>query len=368
MTIKEKFSSIDQSKLTAEQKSFLSKIKNVTKDFSIKDKDVNDKVEGALDKMIATLKEKMPEAIKSTTAPKTPRKRSVMSVAKEIKKPEESFEEAKKRATKKIADDKESVKETIKSELDKLNEFIKKKKTLQDIKGTDLLIDSKRKAKPVGRRLSKTGRVYYEYRDSKTDRLSPNYPKNAPYLAGGGGVEEKEFSLAQAISYIKDAKKDRMSFYYNVYGGNVYFTLQPTFATPTGKLKGFPRMVTITKEGKITGKNLTYELGGSVVTDLAGHTGGSLGTGNKGMLDGFSNTAYTGLVGETGAMSSGEMFMNGGGLPDGAEQSYVNYYLGEGASQGIYKDGGTIIESICWKNTRKCLGYVINNSKISFFT
>jgi antirestriction protein len=419
MTIKEKFSSIDQSKLTAEQKSFLSKIKNVTKNFSIEDKDVNDKVEGALDKMITTLKDKMPEAIKSTSTAR-PKKRSVMSVAKDIRKDGEDFTQAKKRATKKIAEDKESAKETIKSELDKLNDFIKSRKTLSDIKGTNLLRDAKRKAKPVGRRLSKTGRVYYEYRDSKTDRLSPNYPKNAPYLEMGGGVNDKEFSLAQAIAYIKEAKKERMSFYYNVYGGDDYFTLQPTFATPTGKAKGFPRMVTITKEGKITGKNLTYELGGSVVTDLAGHTGGGNGGFNARMpLDGFSNTAYTGLVGETGAMSSGEMFMAGGkidknfdlsgykkwitfnnlegakeyvdmdrkkyprvkesvvikegnrfqvwvipatGVETGnrvyanggsvamanqqvindASQGYVNYYLGEGASQGIYKVGGVI--------------------------
>jgi hypothetical protein len=34
MTIKQKFSSIDQSKLTADQKAFLEKIKNVTKDFT----------------------------------------------------------------------------------------------------------------------------------------------------------------------------------------------------------------------------------------------------------------------------------------------------------------------------------------------
>jgi hypothetical protein len=124
MTIKEKFSSIDQSKLTAEQKSFLSKIKNVTKNFSIEDKDVNDKVEGALDKMITTLKDKMPEAIKETTSA-TPKKRNAMSVAKEIRKDGETFTEAKKRAIKKISDDKESAKETIKSELDKLNDFIK---------------------------------------------------------------------------------------------------------------------------------------------------------------------------------------------------------------------------------------------------
>ena len=58
-----------------------------------------------------------------------------------------------------------------------------------------------------------------------------------------------------------------------------------------------------------------FELGGNVVTDLAGHTGGGDGGLNAGMpLDGFSNTSYTGLVGETGAMSSGEMFMNGGSV------------------------------------------------------
>lgn len=271
-TLKEKYDSIDQSKISAEQKSFLSKIKNVTKDFTTKDKEVNDKIEGALDKMIATFKEKMPEAIKETSSAK-PKKRNAMSVAKEIRKDGETFTEAKKRAIKKISDDKESAKETIKSELDKLNDFIKSRKKLSDIKGTDLLRDSKRKALPKGKRISKvTGKVYYEYRDSKTDRLSPNYPKNAPYLANGG-----------------------------------------------------------------------------VVTDLAGHTGGSMGVGNKGMLDGFSGTHYDGLVGETGAMSSGELFMAGGSVAlanqqiiDDASQSYVNYYLGEGASAGIYKDGGAI--------------------------
>jgi len=510
MTIKEKFSSIDQSKLTAEQKSFLSKIKNVTKDFSIKDKDVNDKVEGALDKMIATLKDKMPEAIKSTTAPKTPRKRSVMSVAKEIKKPEESFEEAKKRATKKIADDKQSVKETIKSELDKLNEFIKKKKTLQSIKGTDLLIDSKRKAKPVGRRLSKTGNVYYEYRDSKTDRLSPDYPKNAPYLAGGGDVKfVEDFSNGDGIQVSESKSEDGKTFYTAFVTSYPFRKLIPmnenkdvvvkrakkiysdmleykkseksekfelggslmqnkklkkndvnynVTILPTGDFSDTYNLIIQRNSNEFGGsshsvikilsekeakrifdkvndsnaeemyrifakmpshKNKKFELGGSVVTDLAGHTGGTLGTGNQGMLDGFSNTAYSGLVGETGAMSSGEMFMNGGKIDknfdlsgykkwitfnnleeakeyvdmdrkkyprvkesvvikegnkfqvwvipatgvetgnrvyangggvamanqqviDDASQGYVNYYLGEGASQGIYAKGGAI--------------------------
>lgn len=93
----------------------------------------------------------------------------------------------------------------------------------------------------------------------------------------------------------------------------------------------------------------TFELGGAfMMTDLAGHTGGSDGLGNSMPLSGTSGTYYTGLVGETGAMSSGELFMDGGAMAQNqqvindASQSYVNYYLGEGASQGIYKDGGAI--------------------------
>jgi len=96
-------------------------------------------------------------------------------------------------------------------------------------------------------------------------------------------------------------------------------------------------------------KKASFELGGAfMMTDLAGHTGGSDGLGNPMPLSGVSGTYYTGLVGETGAMSSGELFMDGGAMAQNqqvindASQSYVNYYLGEGASQGIYKDGGSI--------------------------
>lgn len=337
-TLKEKYDSIDQSKISAEQKSFLDKIKKVTNDFKSKDKEVNDKVEGALDKMIATFKEKMPEAIKGTSSAK-PKKRNTMSVAKEIRKEGESFTEAKKRASKKIADDKADAKETIKSELDKLNAFIKSRKKLADIKGTDLLRDSKRKAKPVGKRISKTGKVYYEYRDSKTDRLSPSYPKNAPYLAGGGGVGFKPYGKTKGkfkITYMADGMKQ----------SEIWETMEMAIdhAKRYKRIDEFSQIEVFDESGK-----KIMALGGSVVTDLAGHQDGTFGVGNHGMLDGFSNTSYTGLVGETGAMSSGELFMDGGAVGmanqqviDSASQSYVNYYLGEGASAGIFAKGGAI--------------------------
>lgn len=91
----------------------------------------------------------------------------------------------------------------------------------------------------------------------------------------------------------------------------------------------------------------SFELGGAfMMTDLAGHTGGSDGLGNPTPLSGVSGTYYTGLVGETGAMSSGELFMDGGAMAQNqqvindASQSYVNYYLNDGG--GVFKDGGAI--------------------------
>jgi hypothetical protein len=51
----------------------------------------------------------------------------------------------------------------------------------------------------------------------------------------------KEYSLKEAQSLIKSKKKKTGRFYVNFYGFKIYYTLEPTFATPTGKAKGFPR-------------------------------------------------------------------------------------------------------------------------------
>jgi len=645
MTLKEKFNSIDQSRITADQKAFLDKMKNVTKDFTLENKEVNDKVEGALDKMIASFKEKMPDAIKTSTKVVVPKskkstfevgqtisypitkstkldkavknlinkyaekelviekinidkpyntakvyvkstgekvigdvtlnprviktyndgkkenettkvvsktttpKRTVMSVAKEIRKEGESWKDAQKRASEIIKSDKAEVSEVVKKELDRINKFINSRAELKGISGTNIKRDAVRTAKPRGVRTvtksgetsnkygtfsNKLGRRYWESRDRHADRLAPNYPKDAPLLAEGGLVEEGDRVTITTTSLGKDyvgmngvitSRKlsndkysvklsnglemafDKDEFKHNSinprYADGGYLT-DPTFGTfqnqvfaDGGDLMGFEQKVkdalkvenkwhyisenvggksvdlkmyvgkkevdvqifkingvyarmpknyvgkretfkmimdnfegnyelggdfqagvyekggrfqttkTITemiedgysiydafdtyeqaesvceekdlKSGKvvivrdknyytIAQKRKKYELGGTVVSDLAGHTGGSLG-GDPSILSGFSNTGYDGLVGETGAMSSGEMFMNGGGLPDGAsqsymitealgnpaqhyafggglpagaEQSYVNYYLGEGSAQGIYKKGGAI--------------------------
>ena len=93
----------------------------------------------------------------------------------------------------------------------------------------------------------------------------------------------------------------------------------------------------------------SFELGGAfMMTDLAGHTGGSDGLGNPMPLSGVSGTHYTGLVGETGAMSSGELFMDGGAMAqnqqviDGASQPYVITEAFGNPAQHLAK-GGTIV-------------------------
>jgi hypothetical protein len=68
---------------------------------------------------------------------------------------------------------------------------------------------------------------------------------------------------------------------------------------------------------------MTYELGGAFMeTDLAGNTGGGTGGLNADMpLSGVSGTKYTDLVGETGALSSAEMFARGGST----DHKYLNH-------------------------------------------
>jgi len=56
------------------------------------------------------------------------------------------------------------------------------------------------------------------------------------------GTDIVEYSLKDAQLYTT-AKGKNTKFYYNVFGWNTYFTLKPTFATPTGKAKGFPRII-----------------------------------------------------------------------------------------------------------------------------
>ena len=210
MTIKQKFDRIDQSKLEPNQVNALKIVVDFTENFKTKDKEKIRVTNEKLDNIIGKLQEKNPNALKPIRSPrkttnakisstKTP-KRNVFSVAKEIKKAGETFEEAKARASQQLKKEKEEANKTIKTEMQKLQEYIKAHKELQGISGTDLGRDAGRVAKMGGRRISKNGNIYYENRENRKDRLAPNYPKNAPLLEYGGDFQSGVYADGGAVS------------------------------------------------------------------------------------------------------------------------------------------------------------------------
>lgn len=337
MTIKQKFSSIDQSKLTADQKAFLTKIKDVTKNFT--DSEMNKKVEAPLNGFIEKAKEKMPEAIKSAPSKRTSTskssqtrkpKRTAMSLAKEIRKEGESWNDARARASKMMKEDSKDLSKTVETELDKLSKLVKSdvnRKKLAGISGTDIKRDAVRKAKPRGARTvtqsgetsnqygtfnNKLGRKYYESRDRHSDRLAPNYPKNAPLLENGAYLTDPNFGGFQNQVYagggLFESKRLKSALIRDRKNVNHSEDYEVRYSKPKPNRSGY-------------NSKRNFACGGSVVYDLAGHTGGSLGT-DTGILSGTTGTGYTGLVGETGAMSSGEMFNKGGAIRN--ERKHVN--------------------------------------------
>lgn len=387
MTVKQKFDKIDQSKLLQAQVDILKSMQAKTDNFKTKDKEALEKIEMGLDKIIAKLKESNPDALKSTarktstagkakaktTSPSTTGgKNNVMALAKKIRKPNESWADAQKRAKASLQGDIRQASKVVTSELDKLKAFINRRKQLKGIAGTDLLRDATRKAKPKGSRKSKEGNVYYEYRENRTDRLAPNYPKNAPLLAGGGGVDNLPTNLKTRLKNLKgrvtiskaqalkayelhsergmggstigyemfDAKNKRDSETFGdlaidlgrhyskfAYGGGVdgieedidmtdnYVLKVNKGVRPNHELSEAEWMAknneSMEARDYTNNPRRSYEIGGN----LAGHLGGGVQI-RPTMLDGTSGTHYTGLVGETGALSSGEMFARGGGVGD----------------------------------------------------
>ena len=372
MNIKQKFNSIDQSKLDSKQVEILKNIEQKTDGFKTKDKEIISKIDMALDKIISALKEKNPEAIKSKTTSRTKTqkssgsgKRTLFSIAKDIRKSDETWEEAKNRAKKIMEDENKQTTQKMKSETEKLLAFIKRKKELDGLSGTSVKKDSKIEALPKGRRVSKKGwknqygeseggRVYYENRDNRTDRLAPSFADKV-YLAEGGYANKGVYveTLDEEIDLSDDAKvrarktqqgsnksyselrekhggsPEALAFANGGYvviakseKGGGFVMSKPTTKAKAEKLKSLlPKIdgesnevMTLNKASKLSGlvgkEYLKYADGGAII-----------GTPETPLARGL-DIDYTGLVGETGGMSAGEMFANGGGIPNNYQDRY----------------------------------------------
>ena len=225
-----KYESIDQSKLNEATIKIINRVKTITADFTADDEKNNKIAEQVLDSVM----QKNPDAVKivkrepkakpapkkthkathtakathkATSAPATKNSdNNIMTVAKQIQNAGESWKDAMERAKVVLKQRKEKVVEKKKTELEKLYALVKTKKELQGFANSDIKRDAVRTAKVKGARFvskegstsnaygtfpNKIGRKYWETRDRHSDRLAPNYPKDMPLLAKGGGVDSR---------------------------------------------------------------------------------------------------------------------------------------------------------------------------------
>lgn len=234
MSIEKKFKSIDASKLKPEITKILDNMKKRSENFT--NTDVNARIEPALDNLIEKIKKFNPNAIlkpkpkpkaKPKASTKKPRAESFTSKASKLMKKEGiTWDEAKKRVKQDIADGDKEIEKQGKKELDKLFKIVESKDFKADLEKfpknqskprntqnkKTIGSDAKRKAMPVGRRVSqgkgsnqhgksKKGNVYYEYRTNHSDVNSLPAPKGQykykgatpPYLELGGGLPNGSF-------------------------------------------------------------------------------------------------------------------------------------------------------------------------------
>lgn len=98
-----------------------------------------------------------------------------------------SYREAQKEASKIFAEEKKAKREAKAKSFSKSVTAFKKKYGGKGTRNTDVQKDADIPAKPVGKRVSKQGKVYYEYRDNRTDQKQPQ-PTDKPRLAKGGTI------------------------------------------------------------------------------------------------------------------------------------------------------------------------------------
>jgi hypothetical protein len=236
MTTKEKYELIDKSQVSEKLLTILQNMEKSSKNFT--DEAVNSRVDSALDKIIEGFKAKKPEALRTITEAKKevkkekekaikknegkdfsdkkdtddktglPKKDTLEERKEIIKKESETEKEARERAKKELEKEKEKAKDEIESQIEKLNRLILEDPALRGFNtGTAAtgggkstpIIDAERKALPRGSRVSKKGwknqygasdggRKYWENRENRSDRKSPEYETGKPYLAKGGNV------------------------------------------------------------------------------------------------------------------------------------------------------------------------------------
>lgn len=146
---------------------------------------------------------KLKAALRSKATPKS----FLPKLKSQLEKAEADYESVK--AGKKAAPKKAS--KQVKSTMDKLKAIVKKKKYgAYRAQGVDLKKDADRPALPTGKRISKNGNTYYEYRANRIDVKQP--PKRYPKLKDGGEIKNQYEGKSASEVWNSLTKSQRVHF------------------------------------------------------------------------------------------------------------------------------------------------------------
>lgn len=221
----EKYEDIKVSMLPEKTRDTLIKLQKATKNFTIE----NDKAIAYVNAVHSKLSKEKPEYLRSTTAKPEPKPAP--------KKAEPKKPAVKKAVTKKVEPKKEPVpkpepkpkmtKTQIKTATAKINTLqlaIQSDPLLQGLGKTDKERDAARLALPKGKRVSKVGwknqygaskggRTYYESRENRSDRKSPEYKSGYPYLEMGGYTHRLDSAIMAKGGAIGNGRNGYVAFY-----------------------------------------------------------------------------------------------------------------------------------------------------------
>ena len=386
MTAKEIYESLD---LTQLPDAFVEKVKKVeqaTKGFTIQSDKVDAFMKGAYDK----IKKDKPTALKNlkveekvvkkeiktekatkivedleykirgkksvtkkTPTPSAPkRKENTNAEAKRTKKKGETFKEAVARVQKEreaAAKEAEKVVSKTAQALKNLEDLLANDPKLagyprtygKQSKNIDASKDSKIKARPAGKRVSKKGhknqygpskggRVYWENRDNRSDRFAPDFPDKI-YLEMGGETDDLGFPTGHTYLVIEVSPSGDKKL---IKSTKDYMTALMSSAVARGmKSSKDARVVIVDKEDKKV-IHESFEAGGEIVitpTSLINNPDYLVGT-----------TTMTELFecgGVTAYQEGGEVFVTPSSLLNAGSADYV---AGSNTMSNMFEDGGKL--------------------------
>lgn len=199
MNTKEKYEDIKVSMINEKTRDTLDKLRRATKDFSVENEKANAFVSAVHDK----LKKEKPDALRSEDKKPEPKPEPKKAEPKKAVPKKPAIKEPEPKKPEPAAKPSKTVAAQVKASVIKLDEAIATDPLLKGLGKTDKERDAVRIALPRGRRVSKKGvknqygaskggRVYYESRENRSDRKSPDYKSGYPYLEMGGFTHKND--------------------------------------------------------------------------------------------------------------------------------------------------------------------------------